>query len=808
MKLSMEWLSDFTPLDMDVKALADCMTMTGSKVESIEELGAEITNVVSARILSVERHPDADKLVVCQVDTGHGLRTIVTGAANVFAGAIVPVALDGATLPGGVSISSGDLRGVRSEGMMVSVQEFGFAPADFPGFDVPEHGIFILPSDTAVGVDARTVLGLRDTQIDFEITSNRVDCFCVEGLAREAAASFDLPFQAREPRVQAVSPVEAAGYAQVRVEAPDLCARYAARIATDITVAPSPLWMQRRLRAAGMRPINNLVDITNYVMLELGQPMHAFDLRDLSGSQIIVRRARAGEPMKTLDGAERTLTDDMLVIADANRPVAIAGIMGAENSEIKPETRTILLESATFQPTSVRRTAQRLGLRTEASSRFEKGLDPCQVVRALYRACELIELLGCGRICPGVIDVFPVPPEPVAIPFEPDRINSLLGTAIAASEMEAILMRLDIRLERHAGVIEALIPSFRPDLECMADLAEEVARFHGYNTITPTLLSGKETTLGALTPDQSMRRVMQDTLEAYGFYEAMTYSFESPRQLDRLQLPAEHPLRSQVIIRNPLGEDFACMRTSMMPSLLESAAINYSRSNRLVQLYECAFTYHPKRLPLTELPEETEHLAAVAFDLDNDQKDARLFFEMKAAALAVCQRIGIAEPEFQRLTNDPTLHPGRSAMIIANGVIVGRLGALHPAVAEAYAVPESTVFLDLLVRPLLDQASLARTYRQLPRFPAVTRDLAFLVDAAVPVGDLLAELRRLGGDCLESVAIFDIYQGPQVQSGKKSVAFSLVFRKPDGTLKDDDIAPIIRDIVASARASFDAQLRE
>lgn len=808
MKVSMEWLSEFTPLTMDAKTLCNEMTMSGSKVEDLVELGQDIQHVRTARITRITRHPNADKLVVCEVDDGREQVTVVTGAPNVFEGAIVPVAGVGASLPGGVTINAGELRGVLSAGMLVSVQELGFTPADFPGLNAAEHGIFILPENTPVGVDVREILGLADTQIDFEITSNRVDCFCVEGLAREAAATFQLPFNPCVPTVAARADGQASDFASVRIEAPDLCQRYAARIVRDVTVAPSPLWMQRRLRAAGMRPINNIVDITNYVMLELGQPMHAFDLTDLAGASILVRRARAGEPMKTLDGQLRQLDPDMLVIADAERAVAVAGVMGAENSEVKPETRTILLESARFQPTSVRRTATRLGLRTEASSRFEKGLDPYQAERAVNRACELIEQLGCGQVCPGLIDAFPNPPEPVNIPFDAGRINALLGTSIPVSEMSEILVRLEVVLSHQEGGLVAQVPSFRPDLECMADLAEEVARFHGYNTIEATLLSGKETTLGGLSPDQAKRETMKDVLEQYGFFEALTYAFESPRQLDRLQLPDGHALRQSVVIRNPLGEDFSCMRTSMLPSLLESVAINSSRSAKAVRLYECAFTYHPKALPMTELPDEIEHLCAVAYDLEHDQKNGRLFFEMKAAVEELVLQLGIEEPEFAPLTDESTLHPNRSARILIGGETIGSIGTLHPMVADAFAVPETTVVLDLLVATLLRLGHFDRTSRPLPRYPAVSRDLAFLMDSRIPVGDLKNLLTSLGGAYLESLSLFDVYQGHQVQPGKKSVAFNLVFRKGSGTLKDEDIAPAITEMITTAAARLGAQLRE
>ncbi len=808
MKLSMEWLSDFTPLDMDARTLCEEMTMSGSKVESLVELGADIQHVVTARIGRVSPHPNADKLVICDVETGRETVQVVTGATNVFEGAIVPVALPGSGLPGGVTIREGELRGVLSQGMLVSVQELGFSPNDFPGLDPAEHGIFILPETTAIGEDIRVVLGLSDTQIDFEITSNRVDCFCVEGLAREAAATFKRPFEPKAPIVAARAPGLAADFASVRIDAPDLCQRYAARIVRNVVIGPSPLWMQRRLRSAGMRPINNMVDITNYVMLELGQPMHAFDLEDLAGASIIVRRAQSGEQMKTLDGQIRQLDNEMLVIADADRAVAVAGVMGAENSEVKPTTRTVLLESARFQPTSVRRTATRLGLRTEASSRFEKGLDPIQAERAVDRACELIEMLGCGEVCPGLIDAFPAKPEPVSIPFTAAQINGLLGTSLPVSEMTQILARVDVIVNYREEGLVASIPSFRPDLECMADLAEEVARFHGYNRIEATLLTGKETTLGGRTAMQLKREAMKDVLEQYGFFEAVTYSFESPRQLDRLRLPAGHPLRQSVVIRNPLGEDFACMRSSMLPSLLECTAANYNHSVKSMRLYENASTYHPKALPLQELPEETEHLCAVAYDLEHDQRSGRLFFETKAAVEELAIRLGIGQLQFVALTDDPSLHPNRSALIRTGQEMIGSIGTLHPAVAEAFAVPESTVVLDLLAEPLFRLGHFDRTSRPLPRYPAVSRDLAFLVDRSLPVGNLLSLLSDLGGDYLESVKLFDVYQGQQVRPDKKSVAFSLVFRKSDGTLKDEDISPVIDAMVSAAASQMGAQLRE
>lgn len=809
MKVSMEWLQDFVPIELPVKTFCDGMTLSGSKVESYDVQGQEISRVVTGRIVSIEKHPDADKLVVCQVDIGSETIQIVTAAPNVQAGALVPVALNGSSLVNGVKIKSGKLRGVLSDGMMCSIQELGYTTAEFP--DAAADGIYLLPADTAPGQDIGDVLGIRDTVVDFEITSNRMDCFAVEGLGREAAVTFNLPFTARAPVVRATDPTPAEKLAAVRIEAPDLCYRYCGRVVREVVIKASPAWLKRRLRAAGVRPINNLVDITNYVMLELGQPMHAFDLDQLAGQQIIVRRAGEQEIIRTLDSVDRPLDSQMLVIADASRVVALAGVMGAENSEITTQTRTVLLEAATFNAFAVRRAAKKVGLRTEASSRFEKGLDVYNAERAMNRACELIEQLGCGRICQGLIDVWPYRPEPRKLTVKPAAINRFLGTAIVPAEMKDILERLGCQVtDRVAGVAETwsvLVPSWRPDLEGEADLSEEVARIYGYNKIEPSLLSGKATTLGGRTPAQRTVEQIKDILAAWGYFEACTYSFESPRQLDRLLLPAGHELRRAIVITNPLGEDYSVMRTSMVPAMLSMAALNSSRSVQAGSLYEIAFTYQPKALPLTELPDEIRHLSVIRFDEITRQDKGDNFFAVKGLVEELMIHLGLSALRFVRAEGKPWLHPGRSADIYLGQKWIGSIGVVHPDVADRFEAPASSVLLDIALDTLLPEVKTTRVYQALPKFPAVTRDLALICDQPVLVADLIQLIQDKGGRYLESVGLFDVYEGHQVQTGKKSVAFNLVFRSAEKTLSDDDIQPAINQILQVLK-DFGADLRD
>ncbi|MDW7658826.1 MAG: phenylalanine--tRNA ligase subunit beta [Bacillota bacterium] len=804
MKTTMEWLREFVPINLDTKIIADEMTMTGSKVENTTTVGGLVTDITSGCITAIDRHPDADRLVICQVDIGARKLQIVTGATNISVQDKVPVAVDGAVLADGSVIRSGEIRGKLSDGMLCSVSELGFTVQDFP--DATADGIYILPADTPVGQDIRTVLNLNDVVIDFEITSNRVDCFAVEGLAREAAVTFNLPFTPVRPVVLADHPQPASEQAAISIDAPDLCYRYCGRVVRDIRIGPSPAWLRRRLRGAGMRPINNLVDVTNYVMLELGQPMHAFDLEQLAGRSIHVRRARNGEIMRTLDSVDRRLDDTMLVIADDERAVALAGVMGAENSEVTTATRTVLLESATFNPIAVRQAARKVGLRTEASARFEKGLDVYNAERAVDRACELIEKIGAGRVCPGLIDAWPVRHAAVTVPFSTVGINAILGTELDESWLTGCLEKLSIPVRKTVTGLVADIPSWRPDLLCEVDLAEEAARIYGYNNIKPSLLSGKQTTLGGRTPAQKIREKIKDFMLAAGFFEACTYSFESPRQLDRLQAPADHLLRRQVRITNPLGEDYSCMRTSMLPSLLTVASTNWNRSVEMARVFETAFVYQPETLPVMDLPREVRHLTAFIYDTTAEADAGQLFFVLKGILDELLLHLGIRDVHYAPDTA-PWLHPGRCAALLVNGQKIGQVGEVHPDVAQAFIVPPRTVLLDVELDLLVEAASEERQFQALPRYPAVTRDLALIVDRSVSAGQLSDIIREAGGSLLEQVNLFDVYQGRQVADGCKSMAYSLVFRAEDRTLSDEMIAPVMQEILAQLAKKAKARLR-
>lgn len=805
MKTTLEWIQSFTSVDEDPKSFATGMTLTGSKVERIETVGGLVSQVMTGRILSVEPHPNADRLVYCQVKTGGQTLQIVTGATNVHPGAIVPVALDGAVLADGTVIRTGELRGVRSEGMLCSIDELGFTPDDFPEAD--PDGIFLLPPETPLDRDIRSVLHLDDVVIDFEITSNRVDCFSVEGLGREAAVTFNLTFKPLKSTVQALENTPSEQHASIEILAPELCYRYCGRVIRDVKIEPSPAWMRRRLRGSGVRPINNLVDITNYVMLELGQPMHAFDLDQLAGNMIRVRRAQAGETMRTLDGVDRQLDTDMLVIADRDRAVALAGVMGAENSEVTGQTTAVLLESATFEPVSVRRAAKKVGLRTEASSRFEKGLDANQAARAMDRACELIEQIGAGRVCRSMIDVWPVKKEPVRIPCSAAGINGILGTELTESWISSCFSQLGIQIDLENDACIAQIPSWRPDLLCEADLAEEAARVFGYNNIRPSLLSGKQTTPGGLSRNQAIHEKIKQMMLSAGFYEICTYSFESPRQMDKMRVPKDHLLRRQVIISNPLGEDYSRMRTSMVPSLLTVAATNWNRSVDSAAVFESASVYQPDQWPLVDLPDEVRHLTALQYiDSDVDQGPA-IFFKMKGLLGEMMRHLGIQSFEVVAGEPSPWFHPSRCGDILVNGTTIGELGEIHPDVAKAFSAPPRSVLLDLKLDPLIAAAADQRKADPLPRYPAVTRDLALLVRTSVTARELDAIIRGAAGPLLRSVELFDVYTGEQVESGYQSMAYKLVFRSDDQTLTEADITPIIDQILGSLQQAAGAKLR-
>lgn len=796
MKVPLNWLKDYVDINVSTKDLADALTMSGSKVEAVEELGQDITNVVVGKIISLEQHPDADRLKVSKVDVGNEVLQIVTGAQNINVGDYIPVALPGSNLPGGIKIKKTKLRGVESNGMMCSIQELNLTKDDFPEAD--EDGIFILEKGLPLGKDIKDVLNLNDTVIEFEITSNRPDCLSMEGIAREAAVTLKSRFKKPEIKVEERAD-DACTYASVEIQDADLCPRYAARIVKDVKVGPSPRWLRERLRAAGVRPINNIVDITNYVMLELGQPMHAFDLEKLQENKIIVRKAKEGEVIRTLDDQDRKLDPSMLVIADGKRPVAVAGVMGGANSEVTEETRTILFESANFEGTSVRLTAKKLGLRTEASARFEKGLDVENVVRAIDRAAQLVEEIGAGVVCKGVIDCCVKKQEQRVVKFRPERINSLLGTSIDKSYMVEVLRALEFEVDENSMTVK--VPSFRPDVEREADLAEEVARFYGYNKIEATLLSGKVISVGRKTFKQKIEDMIKSTMTACGFYETYTYSFTSPKVFDRIRLPKDHKLRKAVVISNPLGEDYSIMRTTTIPDMLGVISTNYNRRIEEVKLFELSYVYIPNELSVEKLPEEKKVLTLGMYgEVD--------FYDLKGAVEELLDKLGINDYEFEPDKNNSTFHPGRTAELIIGGRTAGVIGEIHPEVVQEFECPKRTYLGVIEVEHLISNATLTAGYKPLPKFPAVTRDIALLVSDDILVKQIENLIREKSGEILESIELFDVYKGKQVPEGMKSVAYSITFRAEDRTLKDKEVNKVMNNIVESLKDKLNAQLRE
>ena len=802
MNLSMKWLKEFVDINADPHAFSEAITMSGSKVEGYEIEGADVSNIVVGKVLSIEKHPDADKLVVCSIDVaGERPLQIVTGASNLTVGDMVPVCLDGAVLPGGKKIKKGKLRGVLSEGMLCSLSELGLTAHDFPY--AIEDGIFVLQNDPDLqnvkpGQNICEAIGLDDTKVEFEITSNRPDCFSVIGLAREAAVTYGKPLRLHTPVVKG-GEGDIADYLSVTVEAPDLCKRYMARIVKDVKIAPSPLWMRERLRAMGVRPINNIVDITNYVMLEYGQPMHAFDYRHIAGGKIIARRAKAGESIVTLDGVERKLTENMLVIADAEKPSAVAGVMGGEYSGILPDTDTLVFESACFAGPSVRTTARDIGLRTDSSSRFEKGLDPNNCPAALDRALELVELLGAGTVVSGVIDVDNSDRTPRSIPFQPDWINRFLGIALSREEMVKILTDLCCVVEGDT----VIPPSFRPDLEHKADIAEEIARMYGYNKIPTTRLKGSVE--GRYTEEQKFQQQVSDTMLALGYDQIHTYSFISPKYYDKIRLAADSPLRNSVKISNPLGEDTSVMRTTALPSMLEILSGNYNNRNLEARLFEMATVYLPTG-PDT-LPDEKPRLVLGGYGEDLD------FFGLKGAVEVLLRQCNVADCDFVRQADDPAFHPGRCADIFCRdretgeNIRLGMLGEIHPAVLENYGIGCKAYAAVLDTEALFRLRQPEKSYEPLPRFPAVTRDLALLCDAETPVSDLLAAIKAGAGRLLENAQLFDVYQGKQIPDGKKSVAYSVTLRSKEATLTDAETDKAV-DKMIKELAKVGAELRQ
>jgi phenylalanyl-tRNA synthetase beta chain len=813
MKAPLKWLKDYVDINVSPKEYADAMTMSGSKVEGVEKQGGEVIKVVVGKITTLEKHPDADKLQISKVDIGSETIQIVTGAQNISVGDFIPVALDGSELPGGKKIKKGKLRGVESNGMMCSINELGYTKYDFP--DAAEDGIYIISDKilsekysnvNVLGMDIREVLGINDDVVEFEITPNRPDCLSIVGIARETAATLGTEF-----KKLVISVKESGGnvneFASVEIKDSDLCPRYAARVIKNVKIESSPEWMKERLRAAGIRPISNIVDITNYVMLEMGQPMHAFDLDNVKGSKIIVRRAVDGETIETLDGNERKLQAGMLVIADAERAVAVAGVMGGGNSEISDNTKTILFESASFNGTSVRITSKKLGMRTEASSRFEKGLDVNNVVNALDRAAQLIVELGAGEVVGGVIDNYPGKVEPRIIKLEVQKINSLLGTNVSKEDMVKILRSVEIGVNETTD--ELTIPTFRMDMEETADVAEEIARFYGYNMINPTLLQGKETTRGIKSFKQKVEDRIRSNITSSGLSEIYTYSFTSPGVFDKINVPEESELRNAVVISNPLGVDYSIMRTTTIPDMLDVLSRNYNRRIEEVRLFELSHIYSRSKtrenqvagIDESGLPYETEVLTLGMYGGVD-------FFDIKGAVESLLAELKISDYEFVRETGNPTFHPGRTALIKLNGEIAGTIGEIHPDVLNNYEISTKAYAGIINVEILIKNAGEGTQYKALPRFPAVSRDIAMLVKDEIMVKQIEDIIKQRAGKILEDIKLFDVYKGKQVPEGMKSVAYSITFRAEDRTLTDEDVNKSMTKILDGLRNNLDAQLRE
>ena len=897
MNLSRKWLNEFVDLSFDEyddKRFAEAMTVSGSKVEVTENLSETIKNVKVGRILSIEKHPNSDHMLVTQIDIGEAEPVqICTGAWNVHCGDLVPAALHNSLLPGGVKITKGKLRGVESAGMLCSLKELDCDLHDFPyaeikpaailgdyhpidpakpsipadikagdkifgsvvaakvldvqnkgyglwqvaldlgdaaadpatdcqnvhagdlvAYDTKKNailslddlrakqeefphcisdGILILNEDCKPGDDMAVILGRDDHVVEFEITPNRPDCLCVIGLAREAAVTFGKELKLHEPVVEAKAGSNINEMAKIIVEDAALCPRYTARMVKNVKIAPSPRWMRERIRNAGMRPINNIVDITNYVMLEYGQPMHAFDFACVGNNEIHVRTAREGESIRTLDGTERKLTPSMLCICDTDKPVAVAGVMGGENSEIVGDTAMVLFESANFNGTSVRRTATALGMRTDASARFEKGLDPQGTLRAVNRACELIELLGCGEVVDGVIDVVPKPIEEKTVLLEPDKINSLLGTDIDKDSMKKILLDLGFTLD--GDVIH--VPSWRGDVEHYSDIAEEVARFYGYNNI-PTRFTGAISTCGGFTPVQQSERRVGELCRAMGLDEIITYSFISPSYYDKIRMPADSPLRDSLRILNPLGEDTSIMRTTILPSMLEILTRNYNYRNKSAALYEIGRIYLKRADGLADEPKIVS-MGAYGPEMN--------FFRIKGWVEELCSGLGIDKLHFAAERENQSYHPGRCAKVWCGETYIGILGQIHPAVAANYGVDAEMYCAELSFDALHSLRGGIPVYKPLPRFPAVTRDIAVVCGAEIPVGDMVDHIMAEGGQYLKGCRIFDVYTGHHIAEGKKSVAFSLTMRADDQTLTDDHAEETVKKVLAALERKFGASIR-
>lgn len=787
MKLPLSWLKDYMNTDgIDNATYTHMLTMSGSMVEGIENPAEEIKSVVVGKILKIEKHPDADKLVVCQVDIGEGESVqIVTGAKNVFEGAFVPVAKHKSSLPGGVKITKGKLRGVLSCGMMCSVNELGMS-------DEPADGILILPDDATPGADITEVLGLDESVAEFEITSNRPDCMSIIGLARESAATFNRGFKI--PEVKATGNNEDVNdYASAEIAAPELCSRFIGRVIKNVKIAPSPEWMQKRLKACGIRAINNVVDITNYIMLEYGQPMHAYDLDHVEGHKIIVRRAEEGELLETLDDQPRMLQNSMIAIGDEKRAIGVAGVMGGANSEVCDTTVTVMFESACFNAVAVRRGAKALGMRTDASALFEKGLDPENCLPAIQRACELMEQLGAGEVVGGMIDIYPVKKEQTVLPFEPDKMNRFLGLEVSAAEMKEILARLEFEVKDD----KVYVPTFRGDIESMADIAEEVARIYGYDKIPTTMMKGC-VTVGGKSKKQHLEDVIRDSLTAVGLYEVTTYSFIDPKENDMILMPQEDDRRNMVRISNPLGEENSVMRTDMLSSVLKVLKTNFSRRNAEAGIFEIGSVYIPKAEQV--LPDENQIIAVGMYGGCD-------FYDIKGKVENMLTDLNINDYEFITCKDNPSFHPGRCAHIYACGKFLGIIGQVHPKVAANFKIGVETYCALLDFNVLLSGYTTDRQYKALPKFPATSRDIAVILDKNINVGEVIKIIESNRNGILESYSLFDVYEGEQVGDGKKSVAYSLLFRAEDRTLTDKEVNEVMDKILSGLKEKLNAELR-
>lgn len=800
MNTPLSWVKAYVPeLSCTAREYMDAMTLSGTKVEGYEELDKNLEKIVVGKILKIEKHPDANKLIICQVQISEEGDTvqIVTGAPNVKEGDKVPVVLEGGRVagsahddtphPDGIKIKKGKLRGVESFGMMCSIGELGSSKEFYP--DAAEDGIYILSDnenykDAPIGSSAVELLGLNDVVVEYEVTSNRVDCFSIIGIAREAAATFRKPFILPEIKPTGNSE-NAQDMVSVVIKDKDLCKRYVARVVKNIKMGPSPEWMQRRLAACGIRPINNIVDITNYVMEEYGQPMHAYDLDTIAGNKIVVRRANEGETFTTLDGQERKLDPSMLMICDAEKAIGIAGIMGGDNSKITDDVKTMLFEAACFDGTNIRLSGKKLGMRTDAQAKFEKGLDPNTAKLAMDRACELIEELGAGEVVGGYVDEYENVNQPVKVGYNPEKINKLLGTDISEEEMVGYFKMIDFEVDEANK--ELTIPTWRQDIHCLADVAEEVARFYGYDNIPTTLPKGSAN--GSLSYKLRIENIARNMAEQFGFSEAMTYSFESPKVFEKLRIEENDSLRDVIVISNPLGEDYSIMRTSTLNGMLTSLATNYNRRNKDVRLYEIANIYIPKALPLTELPDERTQFTLGMFGAGD-------FFDLKGIVEEFLEKVGLKGLEtYDPASKKPFLHPGRQANIIYDGTVIGYLGEVHPEVSETYGIGERVYIANIDMPEIVARANFDLKYKGIAKYPAVTRDISMVMEKSIMVGQVEEVIRKCGGKLLEECKLFDVYEGSQIKEGYKSVAYSISFRASDRTLADQDVNTIMDKIL-------------